>query len=373
MKKIIGLALVLVMVMSMMACSNGTKVEDEKKDTQTEDTKKEDTKKEDTKKEDTKNEDTSNEDTSNEGNEVKSMNIYGIYKSEGTYFVNEAEAAEAQMMALGEKYGFEGTWHFLTSENDPEKCMTQVETAIADNADAILICVPDQTMSQSIVDACEAAGVIVVAVDDALIDSASSILAPWFGIDAYNIGYSAGEWMSKYAADNNLLDDSKTGILYMTMDTVTSCVPRIQGERDAWADAHGAALSERTFSADYLGTQEEAYNNGLAVITGNPDISNWLVMVANEPGAMGAAAALETSGLEGNSCVISLGCDEIAGLWEVGSYNVIRSAAYFSGKVVGKESMNAIVEYIINGTEIPSEYATPAVICDPETAADIML
>lgn len=363
MKKIIGLALVLTMVMSMIACSNGSKTEDEKKDTQTEDTKKEDTKKEDTKK----------EDTSNEGTEAKTLNIYGIYKSEGTYFVNEAEAAEAEMMALGEKYGFEGTWHFLTSENDPEKCMTQVETAIADNADAVIVCVPDQTMSQSVVDACEAAGVIVVAVDDALIDSTGSILAPWFGIDAYNIGYSAGEWMAGYATDNNLLDDPKTGILYMTMDTVTSCVPRIEGEKAAWADAHGEALSDRTFFADYLGTQEEAYNNGLAVITGNPDISNWLVMVANEPGAMGAAAALETSGLDKTSCVISLGCDEIANLWEAGSYEVIRSAAYFSGKVVGKESMNAIVEFVINGTEIPAEYATPAVICDPETAADIML
>lgn len=304
---------------------------------------------------------------------VESLNIYGIYKSEAAYFVNEAAEAEKTLMELGEKYGIAGTWHFNNADGDPEKCMTLVETAIADNCDAIVICVPDQTMSQAVVDRCEEAGVVVVAVDDGLIDDNGEKIAPWVGIAAYEIGYSAGEWMADYATENDLLEDSSVGLLYMTMQTVSSAVPRTEGEEDAWAEKVGDALSDRTFYADFDSTQEGAYNSASALITGHPEIETWLVMVSSESGALGAGAALETSGLEKNSCVVSLGCDELVGQWEDGNYEVIRTAAYFSGKVIGREAMASIVEYFVNGTDIPLEYATPAVMVTAENYSEHVL
>lgn len=59
-------------------------------------------------------------------------------------------------------------------------------------------------------------GVPIIAVDDGLIDTDGNKIAPWFGIDAYNIGYTAGEWMADYAKENDLLDDPSVGLLYMT-------------------------------------------------------------------------------------------------------------------------------------------------------------
>ncbi|MCI8454928.1 MAG: substrate-binding domain-containing protein [Lachnospiraceae bacterium] len=304
---------------------------------------------------------------------LEGLNIYGIYKSESAYFVNEAASIEKTLQELGEQYGFEATWHFNNCDGDPEKFMTLVDTAIADKCDAILACVPDQTMSQSVVDKCAAAGVPIIAVDDGLIDDAGEKIAPWFGIDAYNIGYAAGEWMAEYAATNNLLEDETVGLLYMTMDTVSSCVPRTEGERDAWKEKAGDALADRTYSADYVSTQEDAFNNASAVITGHPEIKTWLVMVASENGALGAGAAVENAGLAESSCVITLGCDEMVGQWADGNYEIVRAASYFSGKVVGKEAITSVVEYLVNGTEIPKEYATPAVICTPENYQDVVL
>ena len=126
----------------------------------------------------------------------KSLKVYGIYKSESPYFVNEAASIEKTLNAKGEEYGMEVTWTFLNCDGDAEKYMTQIDTAIADNADAIVTCIPDQTMSEAVVAKCEAAGVPVVACDDPLKDGDNNKLAPWFGIDAYNIGYAAGEWMA---------------------------------------------------------------------------------------------------------------------------------------------------------------------------------
>ena len=300
--------------------------------------------------------------------------FYGLYKSASMYFVNEAASIEATIAAWAEEHGFTYKWHYLSSDGDAEKCLTTVDTAIADNADAIFICVPDQTMSQAVVEKCAESGTLVVACDDGLIDGDGNKIAPWFGIDAYNIGYAAGEWMAQYAIDNNLLEDESCAMLYMTMDTVSSCVPRTEGQRQAWADINGDAMADRTYSADYDGSDEAAaYANASAVIAAHPEITTWLVQVASETGSSSAAAALEEAGLAENSCVMSLGTDATALQWDEGNFQVIRSSAYFSGKVVGQAAAQAVLDYLLTGTEIPAEYATPAQIVTPENYKDIML
>lgn len=302
-----------------------------------------------------------------------SLNIYGIYKSESPYFVNEAASIEKTLNDKGAEYGIDVTWHFLNCDGDAEKYMTQIDTAIADNADAIVTCIPDQTMSEAVVAKCEAAGVPIIACDDPLKDGSDAKLAPWFGIDAYNIGYAAGEWMSAYATENNLVEDETVAILYMTMNTTSSCVPRTEGEKQAIADNLGDAMAARTYEVDYITTMEDAYNGASAMIAGHPEVKTWLVMVASEQGALGVASAIENAGLAETSCVVTLGCDETTGHWEEGNYAVIRAAAYFSGKVVGKAAIEAVVEYLINGTEMPAEYATPAVMVDPTNYKDHVL
>lgn len=303
----------------------------------------------------------------------KDLNIYGIYKSESTYFVNEAGSIEKTLNEKAEEYGITITWHFNNCDGDPEKYMTLVDTAIADKADAIVTCIPDQTMSQSVVDKCNEAGVPIIAVDDGLINDAGEKIAPWFGIDAYNIGYSAGEWMANYAKENNLLEDETVGLLYMTMSTVSSCVPRTEGEKQAWADILGDALSDRTYEADYVSMSEEAYNSASAVVTAHPEIKTWLVMTPSENGVLGCGAVLEEAGLDSTSCVIALGCDELSTQWADGNYSVCRASAYFSGKVVGREAATALVDYLVNGTELPEEYATPAIIVTPDNYTDHVL
>lgn len=300
-------------------------------------------------------------------------NFYGLYKSESMYFVNEAASIEATIAAWAEENGFTYKWHYLSSDGDAEKCLTTVDTAIADAADAIFICVPDQTMSLAVVEKCNESNTLVVAVDDGLIDDEGNKIAPWFGIDAYNIGYAAGEWMADYAVENNLVEDEACALLYMTMDTVSSCVPRTEGEKQAWSDKLGDALADRIYSADYNADESEAYANASAVIAAHPEITTWLVMSASENGSSAAAAALEDAGLADNSCVIALGTDATALQWDEGNFQVIRASAYFSGKVVGQAAALAVCDHLLNGTEIPAEYATPAQIVTPENYKDIML
>lgn len=304
--------------------------------------------------------------------EKTSYTFYGIYKAEGVYFQTEANSTEKTLKDWGASKGYDIKWVTLFCESDVEKCLNHVQTACADKADAIFICVPDQSMSQSVVDLCKEANVPVISVDDGLIDENQNRLAPWYGIDAYNIGYAAGEWMANYAKDNNLLDDPTVGLMYCEMPTVNSCVPRTQGEKDAWAKINGEAMADRTYSYPYNADENEAYTNAMAVISGHPEITTWLVMTASETASNATAAALEEAGLAETSCINALGGDATVPHWQEGNFPVIKSATYFSGKVVGKAAAEAVIAYYENGTEIPMEYATPAILITPDNYAELI-
>lgn len=356
MKKALSLLLVLVMVLSLVACGSGstetTAATEAKTDAQTP-------------------VETEAAAPAEEGD--KELNVYGIYKSDGAYFVNEGWSVENTMTQIAEENGYTVNWHYLTCDMDPEKCMTLIENAIADKADAIITCVPDQTMSIAVKERCDEAGVPVVAVDDGLIDTDGNKIAPWFGIDAYNIGYAAGEWLADYASENNVLEDETVGLMYMTMSTVSSCVPRTEGAQAAWADKLGDAMADRTYYADYETTSELAYNAATAVITAHPEITTWLVMTPSENGALGGGSALEEAGLDGTSCVVNLGGDEMATQWDEGNYSVVKVCAYFSGFVVGREAGKAVANYLIFGTELPDEYATPAEMMTQDNYLDVVI
>jgi L-arabinose transport system substrate-binding protein len=309
---------------------------------------------------------TSNGGSGEEEGEKTHYNFYTIYKVDGEYFLEEAAGIKMTIQEYADERGFTFDLHYIGCDSDPEKCMTMIDTAIADKADAIFVCPPDQGMSEAIVEKCNEAGVLVVSVDDPLIDGEGKKIAPWFGIDAYNIGYASGTWMANYAIENNLVDDPTCGLLYTTMETVTSCVPRTDGEEAAWADIIGDKMADRTFYSDSIGTQQTLYDTTSAIYAAHPEITKWLILTTSEA-VIGAAAALEDAGLDKDACISSLGCSSTYKYWQEGQYLCIKHCSYFSGPKVGQAAATAVMDYLLDGKEMPLEYATPAVDVFPDT------
>ena len=153
--------------------------------------------------------------------------VYGIYKAgDQTWFIDEGAAAQAAVEANGDEF------IFVDAKMSPEEYLKAIDNAIANKAKGIVTCIPDQTMSQAVVDKCAEANLPIVAADDALQQEDGTKIAPWVGINAYVIGQANGDWLAAYAKDNNLVTDEECGLLIMTMDTVSSCVPRAEGEYD---------------------------------------------------------------------------------------------------------------------------------------------
>ena len=283
--------------------------------------------------------------------------IVGLYKM-GTaeWFLQEGEASRQVIEAAG------GKFIYMDCETDGALFMEMLDTCIADQIDGLLTCIPDQNLSQAALAKLEEAGIPVIACDDALEDEEGNHLAPWVGIDAYNIGKNVGEWAVNYIAENNLADDPGFGIMLMTADTVSSCVPRTVGQVDA-LEAALTDISDKIYRADHDTNMETGNVAASAVITGNPQISKWLVLAVSDEGAVGAARALETAGLAADSMCVGLGgyyCPEEF----ANETSPFRAAAYFSARGVGSTAAQEMVDYLLNGTAIPDNYAVSAIIVE---------
>lgn len=294
--------------------------------------------------------------------------VYGIYKSgDQTWFIDEGDAAKAAVEALG------GTFTYVDAKMSPEEELKAVDNAIANKATGIVICTSDQTMSQAVVDKCTEAGIPVVAADDALQDDDGNKLAPWVGINAYVIGEANGEWLANYVKENNLAEDEEVGLLIMTMDTVSSCVPRAEGEYDKFTELVPEFDTARIYKADYDGTTDKGNTAAMAVFTAHPEIKTWLVTGANEEGTIGAVRALETQGLDTDACVVGLGGYMAKDEWndKGADGTCMKAAAYFSSLSVGEGSIEVLMQ-IINGEEPAMETAVDAVVVTPENYKDVM-
>lgn len=300
--------------------------------------------------------------------EADKLVVYGIYKAgDQTWFIDEGAAAQAAVEAAG------GEFIYVDAKMNPEEYLKAIDNAIANKASGIVTCIPDQTMSQAAVDKATEAGIPIVAADDALQDADGNKIAPWVGINAYVIGEANGEWIANYAKDNDLVGKDEVGLLLMTMDTVSSCVPRAEGEYAKFTELLPDFNTDNIFKADYDGTTDKGNTAAAAVITANPQITTWLVTGANEEGCIGAARALESAGLDADACVVGLGAYMAKDEWnnKGADGTCVKASAYFSAEQVGAGSVDVLMK-LINGEEPELETAVDAVVVTPENYKDEM-
>ena len=254
---------------------------------------------------------------------------------------------------------------------NPDTFLQAIDNVIAQKVDGVITCIPDQQLSQVTMTKLKEAGIPVVAADDPIVDSNGNKIAPWVGINAYKIGQANGEWLANYAKESGLENDPEAAVLILTMDTVSSCVPRAEGEFDKFTEILPNYPKEMIYKADYNGETEKGFNAASAIFTANPQIKKWMVMGANEEGTIGAVRALEQAGLDKDSVVIGLGGylakDEFKK-----EYSAMKAASYFSSDAVGGTSAEILMNFILNGTEMPGETAVDAIIVTKDNYVEVM-
>jgi L-arabinose transport system substrate-binding protein len=287
--------------------------------------------------------------------------VAGIYKAgDQSWFLVEGKSSQETV----EKGG--GKWLYMDAKMDGATYMQILDNCIAQKVKGILVCIPDQNLSQATMTKLKEANIPVIAVDDPLQDESGKLLAPWVGIDAYNIGLEAGRWGANWIKENNLQDDPSFGIIYLTTPTVSSIVPRTEAQKQAIKDAFPNFPANRQFDAPNDATPERGNTAAAAVISGHPEIKKWLAFGINDETAQGAARALESAGFNANNGSMVVGFGGYLAIDEFPKADSpFKAAVYFSARSVGAMAAQEMLDFIRNGTPIPERKAVSAEIVLP--------
>ena len=292
--------------------------------------------------------------------------IYGIYKSgDQEWFINEGKVAEKCAKDAG--YDF----IYVDVGLNAESYLKAIDNAIANHAAGVVTCPPDQTLSEAVVAKLEEAKIPVVGCDDALQKEDGTKVAPWIGIDGYNIGAANGEALANHAIENNLVENPEVGLMLLTIDTVSSCVPRGEGAQDKFLEMCPKFDKERIFYADYDGTTDKGNVVSSATITAHPEIKVWLVTGANDEGCVGACRALESAGLDKEAYVIGMGGYLAKDEFRKATGSCMKGSTFISADLVGSGSIALLLD-MIAGKEVEMSTATPAIMVTPENFEEVM-
>ncbi|MGI6776474.1 MAG: arabinose ABC transporter substrate-binding protein [Acetivibrionales bacterium] len=298
----------------------------------------------------------------------KDIILAGIYKAlDQVWFIDEGNAARETAIAMGASDVL-----LIDAKMNPDTYLSALDNVITQGVSGLLVCVPDQKLSKVTVEKCNAAGIPVIACDDALQDENGNFIAPFVGIDAKQIGRDMSKWTVEYVkANNKLADPSTTGLLLLTMDTVSSCVPRTEGQLEVWNEELPDFPKENIFKSDYNGETEKGFNAAAGTITANPQIKTWIVMTPNDEGAAGATRALEQANLDKDSIVVGLGGYLAKGEFEK-DYSCFIASALIDAVDIGSTSAREMMEYLLEGKEIPPDYRISAKMVTKDNYKEIM-
>lgn len=243
------------------------------------------------------------------------------------------------------------------AQEDPAVLIDVLNGLITQGIQGLIINTCDQGLSQTIVDKCAEANIPVVAVDVPLIDGDGEYLAPAVILDSYLCGQQTAEWLCDTIDSNGGIEDpATTGFLVLALETISSCVPRADGQYDYITEAYPDFPAENIFRVDYgSGASDDGYNATAATITAHPEIKTWYVVSGNDEGSVGAARYLEEVGLD--KTAICVGIDGYLAADEFKKdESPVKASAYLQSSTVAEVSVKALYEKIKNGTEMFAEY-----------------
>ncbi len=291
-----------------------------------------------------------------------------IYKTlDETWFQEESEAAKSEALKMGAKEVIT-----IDAKMNPDVYLSALDNLITQKVNGILICVPDQKLSKITIERCKKANIAVIACDDPLTDE-GNYLAPFVGIDSNQIGRDMTNLMVDYLDKNNkMTNPSASGLLLMSMDSVSSCIPRTEGQLETFKNRFPSFPKENIFQAEYNGQSEKSFYSAASTIANNKNIENWFVMSANEAGTIGAIKALEQSSIAKNAVVVGVGGYVAKDEFQKENSPLIASA-YISATEVGQIASQELMENLLDGKDIPDKYLVTDKIITKDNYQNLIL
>ncbi len=292
--------------------------------------------------------------------------VYLQKQGDQEYFVAEAAGARAKARQLGVDL------KVVDLGNDANEAVSQVQTAVAQKANGIIIVVPDPAVGPQVVRTVQDAGVTLLTSDDQICtnkpDPAScdpGQLVPRVGFSGRQmgteVGKRAGEEFKKAG-----WKASETRIIAAWKQDITVCTDRVVAAQQAFDQTAGQNV--RVIKVGTDNTPPDAQNKVAATITANRSVKNWIVWGCNDENVSGGVTALQNSGIPAANIIgVGLGANLACKDWKSGKTTGMRAALFINGYDVGGLAVQTIYDKLKNGKAMPAEVFAPTKMVDADT------
>lgn len=265
-----------------------------------------------------------------------------------SWFIQEEMGIKKAVEELGLEYVG------IDSDLSDEKCLADIDSAFAMDADILLLCVTNQSMGPNIAERCAEEGVVLITIDDNIVDAEGNDVTH-VGMPTKEVGVLGGEYMGKLATDRGYFaEGNNVKVLAIDVPTTSVFAPRVEGYKEGLMAT--TPLTEDDFIV--VDTTEGMYEDNIQaaspVIIGHPEVTHWIICGANDDCAIAPMAILEEQGFDmNNTLACGLGGYEMS-LAEFKEGNPNYIAIVLQPDVEGYTAVKMAYDYIINGTEMPA-------------------
>ena len=250
----------------------------------------------------------------------------------------------------------------IDAQGDTDLYLSSIETLKAEGYHGLILD-PDVTIYGAIKDKCRDVGIIWMPSMAAPQDlSTGKLLAAASGFDHKDCGRMIAEWLCEYK-DENWPDVPLSDVGFLCVD-YSSSFPlhaRVEGCQEVWAE-YAPGLESNFFVADgVVGSLDSttAYTVAAAILTTQPQIKNWLIFGVMDDYADGATSAAIDAGLADLTVAATMGGPGLILQWDSGESTPWKMALYTAAEIAVQPNLCAIYTYIFG-------WHTPETIWQPD-------
>ncbi|MBP0455703.1 substrate-binding domain-containing protein [Kitasatospora sp. RG8] len=281
------------------------------------------------------------------------------------YFVGEAAGAKAKAAELGVDL------KVVNLGNDANKTVGEVQSAIAQKTNGVIVVVPDPAVGPQVVQIARDAKVALLTSDDQICATGPDPVACAKGDLVARIGFSGqqmGAEVGKRAAEEyrkagwNAAD---TRIISAWKQDVTVCGDRVEAAKEAFS---AGAAQVRNIDVATDNTPTGAQDRIAATITANAGVKHWVVWGCNDENVQGGVTALQNAGVGTDDVIgVGLGAYLACKSWNGNKPSGMKAALFINGKDVGALAVQTMYDRLKNGKDFPREAFAPTTMVDSTT------
>jgi L-arabinose transport system substrate-binding protein len=275
------------------------------------------------------------------------ITLYYLQKQgDQQYFVEQAQGAQEKAKELGVEL------KVVNLGQDANKAITELDAAVAQQANGVAIVVPDQAIGPQVIDKAKSAGIPIIASDDVIKDG-SGKSAAFVGFNGSAMGTEVGKEAARLfkAAGWNAAD---TKILSAYKQDLSVCVDRVTAAKKAFDADSGAQIPVVEVGTD--NSPVDAQNRTGAALSANPGVKHWVVWGCNDENETGSVTALANAGVPAADTIgVGLGAYLTCKDWAAGKETGNKAALFISGAEVGRTAIDLLVKKVRGGTDLPAE------------------